>query len=190
VALEESFSDLVKTWRQLHENVQALRITAVEDQPADGRVLLVERCADATEDLLGWTAEGLSTAADAFQTILAAIDLNRARRSLTTSQQRFGCAEDQLFTIVSYQSLSELSEFGRARGGEWLGWVNSVRDAAQQCEQPIKRLRDALIRCWQELAERAAAASLSVHTTNIGQQFSTAPAKLKQASRATTRAPG
>jgi len=182
VALEDDFADLVKTWRQLNETVQALRITTVEDQPAEGAVLLIERCADAAEDLLGWSALGLSASADAQQGIGVIPNVSRARHSLKTSQQHFGRLDDQFFVFASYERVSELVRFGRRRRGEWLAWVHSMREAISQCREPIQQVRDALASCWDGLAEHSGT-SVSVQSTNIGQQISTAGAELNEDTR-------
>jgi hypothetical protein len=182
VAMEENFADLVKTWRHLHENVQALRITAVEDQPAEGAVLLIERCADAAEDLLGWAALGLSAGADAQQGIGVIPNVSRAKHSLKTSQRHFGKLDDQFFVFASYERVSELIRFGRRRRGEWLAWVDSLREAMSQCREPIQQVRDALVSCWDGLAEHSGR-SVSVRSTNIGQQISTAGADLNETTR-------
>jgi hypothetical protein len=183
VALEEDFADLMKTWRQLHETVQALRITAVEDQPAEGAVLLIERCSDAAEDLLGWAALGLAAAGDAQQGIGVAPSVARARHSLKMSQQHFGKVDDQFFMFASYEHVSELIRFGRRRRGEWLAWVHSMRAAISRCREPIQQVRDALASCWEGLAEQSGT-SVSVQSTNIGQQISTAGTELNDSNLA------
>jgi hypothetical protein len=179
VALEEMFEDLVVKWQQLHETVQALRITVVEDQAAEGAVLLIERCADAAEDLLGWAAEGFAAASDAQQDTGIIPNLTRARHSLKTSQQYFAKLDDKFLIFASYEEISELVRFGRKWRGEWLAWVHSMREATSQCCEPVRQVRDALARCWHELAEHSGT-SVSVHSTNIGQQISTAGTKLSE----------
>jgi hypothetical protein len=182
VALEETFADLVAKWRQLHEAAQALRITAVEDQPAEGAVLLIERCADAAEDLLGWATLGLAAAGDAQQGVGVIPNVARARHSLRMGQQHFGRLDDQFFVFASYEWVSELVRFGRKRRGEWLAWVHSMREAISQCREPIQQVRDALVNCWDGLAEHSGT-SVSVQSTNIGQQISTAGAALNEETR-------
>lgn len=173
MALEETFADLVVKWRQLHEAAQALRITAVEDQPAEGAVLLVERCADAAEDLLGWAALGLAAAGDAQQGTGLIPNVARARHSLRSSQQHFGKLDDEFSTFASYEHMTELIRFGRKKRGQWLGWVDSVSRAMCQCREPIREVRCALVCCWNELSAHCAP-SVLVQSTNIGQQISTA----------------
>lgn len=182
MALEESFSNLVNKWRRLHENVEALRITAVEDQPAEGAVLLVERCADAAEDLLGWAALGLAAADDARQGTGMVPNVSRARHSLKASQQHFARLDDQFSTFAAYDRLSELVRFGRSRRGEWLAWVHSIRQAIAHCREPIQQVRDALTSCWDGLTEHSGT-SVSIQSTNIGQQISTAGTELNEITR-------
>jgi hypothetical protein len=183
VAFELTFNELVAAWRRLHEAVEALRVTTVEDKPLAGGVLMVERWGDQTEDSLGWAAEGLTAAMDALAAVGETVDLNRARRSLSRCQQCFARLEDQLLALESYDRVTELMRFGRKRRGEWLAWVRSVREAAAQSGRPTMELREALVRCWQELAERLGTTSVSVQTTNVGQQISTPTADAREATR-------
>jgi hypothetical protein len=178
MALEPTFAELVIKWHQLHEAFQALRVTTVEDQPLSGDVLLVERCADAAEDLFGWTTEGLTAAVESQDAVGATLDLNRARRALATSQERSSRLTDEFLEFTSFERLTDLIRLGRKRRGEWLAWVKSVIDAVGRCWHPMRELREALIQCWKELAEHRGT-TVSVQTTNIGQQISTATPELK-----------
>jgi hypothetical protein len=183
VALEVIFAELVTKWRHLHDALQSLRITAVEDRPLDGGVLLVERFSDNSEDLFGWAAEGLSAALEAQQAVGPVLDLNRARRALTVSQERFGRLSDEFLDFTSFERITELIKFGRKRRGEWLSWVNSLKDGSSQCDAPMKEVRNALAITWEELAERLGTTSVSVQTTNIGQQIAAGGAEVKEARR-------
>jgi hypothetical protein len=182
VALEETFTDMVVKWRQLREVLQALRITAVEDQPAEGAVLLIERCSDEVEDLFGWAALGLAAACDAQQGVGVIPNVARARHSLKMSQQHFGKLDDEFFIFASYEHVSELVRFARKRRGEWLAWMHSMREATSQCREPVREVRDALASCWGELAEHSGT-SVSVQSTNIGQQISAAGTELNETTR-------
>jgi hypothetical protein len=183
MSLEEAYSHLALKWHEMRESVEALRITAVEDQPVTGGVVPAERCADAAEDLLGWVSEGLVAAREAANAIAEnAQELNQVRRSLTVSQQGFSRLDDGLAEFNSYDRIAELVKFGRGRRGEWWGWVKSVREAGVQCERPRREVRDALVQCWHELADRSGATSVSVRTTNIGQQIA-AGSELKESQR-------
>jgi DNA-binding transcriptional regulator YiaG len=163
--------------------LQSLRITAVEDRPLDGGVLLVERLSDDSEDLFGWAAEGLSAALEAQQAVGAVLDLNRARRALTMSQERFGRLSDEFLDFTSFERITELIRFGRKHRGEWRAWIKSVKDGSSQCEAPMREVRDALAITWEELAERLGTTSVSVQTTNIGQQIATGGAEIKESPR-------
>lgn len=183
MAFEATFNELVAAWHRLHEVIEALRVTTVEDKPLTDGVLLIDRCGDATEDLLGWATEGLAAAAEAQQAISDAVDLNRARRTLASSQKRFSQLNDKFSEFTSYEHLSELTRLGRKRRGEWLAWVRSVMDANAQCWAPMRDVRDALARTWQEMAEHLGTTSVSLQTTNIGQQISTAAPEKRQGAK-------
>ena len=183
MAFEATFAELVIKWSQLSESVQALRITTVEDQPLTGAVLLVERYSDAAEDLLGWAKEGLAAAVESRDAIGAVLDLHRARRALATSQERFGRLSDEFFGFASLEQLGELLRFGRRLRGEWLAWAKTVRNASLQCEAPLRGVREALAGSWQELTEHLGTTSVTLQTTNIGQQISPVGSDLKESTR-------
>jgi hypothetical protein len=49
------------------------------------------------------------------------------------------------------------------------GWAAVAGSPLKQCRE-VEEIRNALFACWQELTERMGA-TVSVRTTNIGQQF-------------------
>ena len=49
--------------------------------------------------------------------------------------------------------------------------------ALEACRQPVHALDAALLFAWQELSERVGMRSVSVQTTNIGQQISPVSAR-------------
>lgn len=92
----------------------------------------------------------------------------------------WGIANDRFVTLeyrffgdaVSYETIDALTRFGRQRGREWLGWSGSVVQALEACHAPVHALDAALLKAWQELSERLGSRSVSLQTTNIGQQIS------------------
>jgi hypothetical protein len=173
MALAAAFQELNEHCQVLRNSVFELRLTAVEDRPQQGEIVLVDRCGDAAEDLLGWSEEALAATVEGCQAATTApVDLDRARRALATAQDRFNRIGRKFWSeLSSYQEMSELTRFGRARRGEWLGWVKSVRKALERCQPPIHGVSQALFLCWQEIGERAGLTSVAVQSTNIGQQI-------------------
>jgi hypothetical protein len=175
VAIEAEFQHLVGKFAAVREAFAGLRLTAVEDRPLRDEVLLVERLADAVDDLIGWLDEALAAAGDAQKAARHPLDGYRACKALALANDRFIQLEYKFFSAgVSYEELNELTRFGQRRGREWLGWTRSVIAALEQCRAPVRELDEALLHCWRELAERLGTSTVSVQTTNIGQQISAA----------------
>jgi hypothetical protein len=175
VAIEAEFQHLIGKFDAAREALAGLRLTAVEDRPLRDQVLLVERLADAVDDLIGWLDEALAAAGDAQKAIRHPLNGYRACEALALANDRFIQLEYKFFSAgVSYEEISELTRFGQRRGREWLGWTRSVVQALDQCRAPIRELDEALLHCWRELAERLGTSAVSVQTTNIGQQISAA----------------
>lgn len=186
--IEATFQALTAKFEALREAVASLRLTAVEDRPPRNEVLLVERLGDAVEDLGGCLGEAAAAAAGALGAIAHPLDGHRARQALALAHERFIRAEYKLvFGVISAEQLEELARFGRRRGPEWLGWTGSVLQALEQCRAPLRDVDEALLSAWQELSERLGAGSISVQTTNIGQQISPAAREPSNGVRAKRR---
>ena len=172
MALETAFKALSNHLRALHEALIGLRTTVVEDKPLRGDVVLVDVFGDAADDLLGWLEEACAAAGEGQQAARHPIDLDRVGRSLTTCQERFNRITHRFSSdLVRYERIAELTRFGRTHGGEWRGWANSVKTGLDWCAQPLYDVGQSLFECWQEIAERVGTTSVSVQTTNIGQQL-------------------
>ena len=111
-------------------------------------------------------------ALNARQAVTHPVDLDRARRALTICQDRFLHMEQEFAAnLISYEKLRELARLGGERGGEWLAWAGSTKQAIEQCRQPLAAVSVAIAACWQELAERVGMTSITVQATNIGQKI-------------------
>jgi hypothetical protein len=175
VAIETEFQHLVGKFDAVREALAGLRLTAVEDRPLRDEVLLVERLADSVDDLIGWLDEARAAAGDAQKAVRHPLDGYRACEALALANDRFIQLEYKFFSAgVSYEEINELTRFGQRRGRECLGWTRSVLQALDQCRAPIRELDEALLHGWRELAERLGTSTVSVQTTNIGQQISAA----------------
>ena len=174
MALEAAFQDLCARLAALREALSGLRTTVVEDKPLRGDVVLVDVFGDAAEDLLGWLEEALAAASAGQRAVDHSVDLDRARRSLITCQERFSRIAHRFSTdLAPYERVADLTRLGRERGGEWRAWANSVKEAFGWCHQPLFDVNQALFRCWQEIAERATMSSVSIRATNtnVGQRI-------------------
>jgi hypothetical protein len=173
MAIEAAFLHLTSKFDAMRDALQSLGLTAIEDRPPHDEVLLVERLGNIVEDLRGWTEEGLASAVEAREAVTHPPDLHRARYGLVAANERFVLLEYRFFgEAVAYDMIEGLLRFGRQRGGEWLSWSRSVVQALDACRAPVRALDEAFLQTWQELGERLGARSVSLQTTNIGQQIS------------------
>jgi hypothetical protein len=170
--LEKTFREHSTGLRRLRERVRELRVTVVEDRPARNDAAIVDNFEYAVEDLTGWVDEALAAAKEAEEAVGEQVDLNLARRALTTCQERFRRIE-KVFSgnLASYEKIKDLTSFGGERRGEWPSWAATVKVGIEHCVKPIDEIRNSFSLCWQDLAERAGGTNVSVRSTNIGQQI-------------------
>jgi hypothetical protein len=175
MAIEETFDRLVGTFGAAGEAFHGLHLTAIEDRPHHGEILMVQRFGNLVEDLRGWLAEGRDAAAEARQAVTHPLNGYRARHALARANERFIRLESQFFNeAVSHRTIDGLERFGRERGGEWFSWSGGVVMGLQACREPLGALGEAILRAWQELAEQLGAGSLLIQNTSIGQQVAAA----------------
>jgi len=174
VALEATFRELFSEFKKLQDTLVALRLTVGEDKPRKGDAALVDHLEDSILDLMGLLEGCLRAAQAAQKAVRHPLDMDGARRALTTCQDRFHEIERQFAAdLVSYERLKDLASLGSERGTEWRSWANTVKQGIEQCRQPLEGANKALAACWQEIAERVGMTSVSVQATNIGQQITT-----------------
>jgi hypothetical protein len=175
MALEASFTTLSQHLRLLHDELQELHRTVIE-KPPKGDVVLVDLFSDAADDLLGWMVEASAAAGEGVESSSYPVDLDRARSSLKTCQEKFSLISVRLISdLLCYDRIEELVSFGDHRRGGWEKWAANVKAALESCREPLFEVNQTLFACWQELIERSGTTSVSVKATNIGQQI-TVPA--------------
>lgn len=172
MALEKTFRNLSTQLHRLHDRLQELRVTVVEDRPQSNDAVIVDRFNDAVEDLVGTLTGITASAKEAQQAVGHPADIEQARRSLTACQEQFHKFEQDFnANLVSYERMKDLTTFGSERRGEWPSWVTSVKQGIEQCRQPVQDSGRALGECWEELAERAGTVAVSVRNTVLGQKI-------------------
>lgn len=173
MALETRFAELRTSLRALADHAAGLRSTAVEDRAAGADAsALADKIAYAADDATGWLAEAVQAAdaADDEATSCDA-DLTALRRHLGDCQERFQRFAAGFARLNSYEHVAPVARLARQRQGQWKSWVVSLRRGLRSCQLPLDDAATALFRCWQEIAERAAAGGVSVRATNIGQKI-------------------
>jgi len=175
MALEATFRQLSVSLQQLHDALNAVHVT-VGDQPSEGGTAFVDGLENGVLDMLGTLHDASRAASQARRSVVPPPNLDQARRSLTTCQERFHRIEQQFASeLVSYERLAALARLGNERRA-WLPWANIVKQGIEECREPLDQTSKSLAACWEELAERLGTMNLSVQT--IGQQIRM-PAKAK-----------
>jgi hypothetical protein len=170
VALQKSFRALRGQLRELQEVLEALNTTVEEDRPRRKDVVVASSLGDAVLAVRGILEESCAAADEACDAVGHPLDLDRARRALTTCQERFHrFAAEFSRDLASCDRMADLASVAQERGRDWASWVKVVKQGLEQCQAFVEEGRDALFLCWQDLAERLAAVSLSVRNTSIGQ---------------------
>ena len=176
MALRVELENLGCQLERMHEVFSDLR-RLLDDHPSEGdKVLLLDSFGDSVEDLLGWMEESLQRCAPLLPSKTDGrgndFDANVARQALVVCQalfnQQMHCF---LVDLVSYEKVAQLLQFGRERGGEWQTWAKGIKMELENCQQHLFLTSQVLFRCWVELAEWVGITSISVRTTNVGQQI-------------------
>jgi len=171
MALEAAFQDFCEQCKRLRDVLHGVRLTVVEDKPLAGDNILVDEFGNAIEDLLERFEEIYATAVSGRQAATHPLNIDGARQARTSCQEQFNRLMQQFsFGLASYERLTELTRFGRERGGEWNAWAGSVKEALAECQQPLCDVTQALCRCWQESTERVGMTSILVPATSLGQK--------------------
>ena len=173
MAIEHAVRDLLCQLRELQETLDALGRTADEDKPTKGDVIVASILSDAVLAGCGFLEEARQAAEEVHRAVLDSWDTGHARRALIRCQKRFHrFAGHFAAELGSCDRIDDVRSVDKERGQAWLSWATVVTGALAQCRELMEEVRNALFLCWQELTERMSVTSVSVRTTNIGQQFS------------------
>lgn len=185
MALEPSVATLRGELTRLQEAVAALHVTVTEDRPARGGALLVDRLDTLLTDLTSTLDEAGANIGHAEMSVQA----NRSLHDVHTALQRMHellnrFSARYVAELADHAHVAQLLEMGRERGHGWRQWCEVVEKAIAQCAAPLNEVARATLVCWNELADRLAAHSVSVQATNIGQQITVREDELEIARRA------
>jgi len=175
MVLRKTFDQLVAALGEVAHAVRELEIHIADQSAADA--VLVERLEEAVRDLLASLGAARVAVGRAVEPGDRTPGLEVAATDLAACHDHVLEATRNLGTLLAYGSIRDLLELGGRRGGDWLPWAREVHDALERCRAPLDGVHKNLLECWQDVAERAAAGSVSVQATNIGQQV-TVPADL------------
>ena len=150
--LEATFRPLTVSLHKLHDALNALQVT-LEDKPTDDESALADGLENVVLDLMGTLHEMRRAALNARKAVGHPLDLDKARRSLTTCQECFHRIEQQFTSgLVAHEKLKELARLGKERRA-WLRWSSAIKQGIEQCQPPLELISAALAACWRELAD-------------------------------------
>jgi methyl-accepting chemotaxis protein len=158
MTLTAAVDHLWESVHQLRDDVQALRLHAVEDRPVGEESRLVEDVGTASETVAGWSEQMLEAAARVVAAARHPADLPGLRQALddaTESVERL--AAELLEQLSTTRRLDQLTALAREGGTELRGWVAAIKHALDRVHQSAWLASAALTTCWRELAERAVA---------------------------------
>ncbi len=167
MTLKNSITALNQALQALSELMEELRLTIQEDHPLQEESALVDLFGDAVEDCLGWLQEARRIALEQQGELDTHTDLLRIRRALPACQELLGRCERRYHNLVAYDSLRDILNFGRQHGGEWQAWTTSVKESLESCQPYFDEIHQALFHCWNEIADRVGALSVSIQANNF-----------------------
>lgn len=190
MSIEKAFEHLQRRLGDLKEEVGELRVNAEEFYPVGRRERRknghsaqetpspVTTLAEKAAALEGEVEEGLQAARKAAKAVRQPRNLLEAQLSTITVHRALSKTFRQfLHGVAAYEALDQLHQMGRELGNDWPKWTELIASIIDTCREHLLGTAQALGECWQELAEKLASNSVSLQTTNIGQQIS-APQKL------------
>jgi len=168
MALRKTFDELASTLGQLANAARELEIHVADESAADA--VLVERLEEAVEDLLASLGGARVAVGRALGPGERPVSVELAVTGLARCHEYVLEVNRRLEALLTHESIRDLLELGRRRGGGWLPWAREVHGALERCRGPLDDVHHGLLECWQDVAEWSAASSVSVQATNIGQQ--------------------
>jgi hypothetical protein len=156
MSLTGGLTELCARWQALHEHLSALRLTVVEDRPLGLDLALVDRRADALDDVIGLVEEGLSNAREAREFLIPPADVASFHRSLLCSHQKQTMLQERLWSgLLSHERIAEVSDAARRHGGEWVPWARRVQEDLRHCPHKALEVGMSLIECWRAVVDQS-----------------------------------
>jgi hypothetical protein len=185
MSIETAFEHLQRRLGELKEEFGELRVNAEEFFPV-GRTGRrknghstqeapppVTTLADQAADLEGEIEEALQAARKAAKAVRQPRNLVEAQLATVSVHRALNKTLRQFLDgVAAYGPLNQLHQMGRELGNGWPKWTELIATLISTCREHLLETAQALGECWQELAEKLAANSVSLQTTNIGQQIS------------------
>jgi hypothetical protein len=153
VALQTCLDTLTSRLRALADAVNDLRLTAVEDRPVGAELMVLDTVAGSVEELTGWVFEAFTEASAAREALAPKPDTDTALGRLAACHERVNQISGGVWGgPVSYETYAQLGRLAREHGGEWPGWLATLRLGLESCGPPLHAVQAALLESWREAA--------------------------------------
>jgi hypothetical protein len=154
MSLRKTMQLLKTKYCELQELLQDFRVTVQEDRPREGEAVVVDGLSDAADDILGWLNESTAELEQGIRVLDSKRDYSGAAKSLVASHQKLLLILHTFsWEMVRHERIDELVQLAKERDGEWPSWSASVRESLEQLRQPLNDVQEAMLECWQEVAE-------------------------------------
>lgn len=177
MALEKALTQLSDQLESLRASLEALSYPFLVDKSRSEDVALSGYSGDAVTDVMDWLREAIPAASRAREAAKHPLDLGGVRSALVTCQEKLSeLAKRFRDKLMSFENIEALSVLKR-RDDQWRKWAETVATGLQETQELLGQVSETMLLCWQELAERAGMANISVKATNIGQKIVTKAAE-------------
>ncbi len=152
--MEIAIRELTVRLGRLADAMLRLRVTAIEDRPRPGGyvVRLAVRYDEAVEEALGLSEEAFEAAVEYQKAVERLTDPDRARRAISTCQQRYNALVKQFMAVVASDwELAHIARLGKEQGGGWTSWVENLKQAIEACMEPLIEVGRTITACWDEI---------------------------------------
>ena len=166
MTLADSFEDLMRRLDDLLAVLRdVLQWAVTQGKPATDDHVLAGRYEELATELIAGTEEARCIANAGKRRLIDQDDFAGASRALVSCQQCVNGISRRFFSdLVSFEALADLDNLADEQQRHWGPWVRGVRDALDQCSQPIEAANESLVQCWKSLTERIGLFSAAVRT--------------------------
>jgi hypothetical protein len=177
MTIDATFQDLSGCLVTLAEKLEKLR-NQVAFQPAEQDLYLRGQIVDEITDLNSSLIQATQAARLASQASLVHKDQDAALRWLAVCHQAIMEIGREFNTrLFSCHRVTHLSFLMRSRDEdqhEWRQWAIDVLEYLDGCRVSIVETENVLPACWQELGSRTNVSTISIFSSNIGHQMTSA----------------